>query len=113
MYTRRSNAQSCGVDAPSSWPRPVPPVPLSAQVQLALVLGRAAPHPVYLMRGQCVLQALTAHPARRADSLGPGDLPGSRPASGDWEEELRVGLLARGRPPPVTPLLRRRAPLAG
>src|ERR1700689_2631378 len=104
MFPLSATPKSGGGTAPASRPRPVPPLPLSAQVQLALVLGRAAPHPVYLMPGQCVLQALAAHPARRADCLGPGDLPGGRPASSDWEEELRVSLLARGRPPPVTPL---------
>ncbi len=42
----------------------------------------------------------------------PGRCPRWRPARGDREEELRVSLLAGGRPPPVAPLLGRRAPLA-
>ena len=113
IYTRRSGRYSCGVNATPTRPRTIPPFALAAQVQLTLVFRRPAPHPVDLMRCQRVLQALTPHPARRADLLGPGDLPGGWPARGDWEEELRISLLAGSRPPPVTPLLWRRTRLAG
>jgi hypothetical protein len=83
--------------------------PLAADVEPALVLSRPAPHAVQLVRGQCVLQALGAHSARGANRLGPGYFLLARPLRGDREEQLRIRLLAGGRPPPVAPLLWRAA----
>jgi hypothetical protein len=98
------------------WPRSGPRIPLlafSVHMQLALVLGRAAPHPVHLAGGQRELQALAAHPARGADLLGPSYLVPGRPVRGDREEKLRIRLQTGGSFPPVEPPTRRRPPLGG
>jgi hypothetical protein len=84
---------------------------LPTHVELPLVLGRPAPHPVQLMRRQRVLQALAAHLATSADRLRPGYLTGPRPMRRDGKEQLRISLLTGSRSPPVAPFCLERGAL--
>lgn len=75
-------------------PRPRPPAGPSA-----LIFGHAAPHPVVLIPGDRVLEALGTHLASAAQRLRLLHLPGRTPC--DREKQVRIGRPAGGQPPPV------------